>query len=419
MVLPVAAALQRLLPARPEVRALALADLIGAFGRGAFVAGSAVFFTRSVGLSAAEVGIGLSAAGGAGLAVAIPAGRLCDRLGPLRVMFAGGAVTVALFAAYALVAGFWQFLAVVTLLGVTQRLDRIAIGAAVAGLLERDDRISAVAFLRSVNNVGIAAGAGLAGAAIAIGSRPAYLALPLTCAVATGVMLLLRSRLPHVPPAPPRAEGESRWEALRDRPFVALTVLFGLARLDSAILDVGLPLWVVSHTAAPRPLVAWLLIVNTVLVILFQVRAARGSETAAGVVRTQRLASIALVGACLVFGSSGSLGEVSAIVVLVAGMVLLTAGELWVSAGGWSVRYGLAAPHAQGQYGAVFSLGDSAMDMVGPALVVVLTDKLGLGGWAILAGVFALLFVAVKPLLAWAGERPGMPAGPRGAAGLR
>lgn len=387
---------------------MALADLIGALGWGAFVSGSAVFFTRSVGLSAAQVGIGISAAGAAGLAAAVPAGRLIDRVGPLRVIVASALGSIALFVSYALVDAFWSFLVVVTLLGLMSRLDRIAIGTLVAGLLDRDDRVKVSAYLRSVNNLGFAVGAGLAGLALAIDTRPAYLALPLSCAATTGVMLAVRSRLPKVPPAPPRRDGESAWLALRDRPFLALTALFGLARLDGPILNVGLPLWIVQHTSAPRPLVAWLVIVNTVLVVMLQVRAARGTESLAGIVRAKRAASVAMIAACFVFGSAGSVSQVAAILLLIAGMALLTAGELWISAAGWSVRYGLAAQHAQGQYGAVFSLGSSAMEMGGPALVVLLTDRYGLEGWAAIAGIYVVLFVVIRPVAAWAGARPGL-----------
>lgn len=387
---------------------MALADLVGALGWGGFVAGSAVFFTRSVGLSPAQVGAGLSAAGAAGFAVAVPGGRLIDRLGPRRVIVAAALASIALFVSYAFVHGFWSFLPVVLLLGAASRLDRLAIGALVGGLLDRDDRVSVSAYLRSVNNAGFAVGSGLAGLAVAIDTRPAYLALPLGCAATTALMVAIRSRLPDVPPAPPALHRQSRWLALRDRPFVALTVLFGVARLDSALLDVAVPLWILHHTAAPRPLVAWLVIVNTLLVIGFQVRAARGSQTAAGIVRAQRLASLAMMASCLVFGSAGSTGRAAAIVLLVLGMALLTLGELWISAAAWSVRYGLAAQHAQGQYGAVFSMGGSAVEMAGPAIAVLLTDRLGLAGWGAIAGVYALLLLVVGPLVRRAGDRPGL-----------
>ena len=388
---------------------MAVADFVGALGWGAFAAGSTVFFTRSVGLSAAQVGVGLSAAA-AGLAVAVPAGRLTDRIGPIRVLITASLCSMVLFASYVLVHSFAAFLVVVTLLGVLQRLDRISIQAVIAGLLERGDRVRVSAFLRSVNNAGFAIGATLAGVVVALDTRPAYLALPLGNVVATGVMVSLRSRLPRVPPAPPRNEGEPRWVALRDRPFLAVTALYGLARLDSTLLDVAVPLWILHHTQAPRPLVALLAVVNTVLVVALQVRAARGTETRHGIVRAKRSASLVMIAACFVFASSGWVGESGAILLLIGGMTLLTAGELLISAAGWSMVYGLARPHAQGEYGAVFGLGTSAMQLAGPALVVLLTDRYGVIGWGAVAAVYVFVFFVIRPAMARVGERPGLPA---------
>ncbi len=389
---------------------MAVADFVGALGWGAFAAGSAVFFTRSVGLSAAQVGVGLSSAAAAGLLVAVPAGRLADRIGPIRVLITASLCSMVLFASYALVHSFAAFLVVVTLLGVLQRLDRISIQAVIAGLLERGDRVHVSAFLRSVNNAGFAIGATLAGVVVALDTRPAYLALPLGNVVATGVMVSLRSRLPRVPPAPPRGEHEQRWVALRDRPFLALTALYGLARLDGTLLDVAVPLWILHHTQAPRPLVALLAVVNTVLVVALQVRAARGTETRRGIVRAKRSASLVMIAACFVFASSGWVGESGAILLLIAGMTLLTAGELLISAAGWSMVYGLARPHAQGEYGAVFGLGTSAMQLAGPALVVLLTDRYGVVGWGAVAAVYVFVFFVIRPAMARVGERPGLPA---------
>ena len=329
----------------------------------------------------------------------MPGGRLVDRAGPRRVLMVAGSIGIAGYCSYALIDSFVGFLVVISVLGIVNRLDRIAIGALVGGLLAQGDRVKASAYLPSVSNLGFSAGAGLAGLALALDTRPAYLALPFGTAATGAAVILLRNRLPVVPSAPPHRSGDRRWVALRDRPFVALTALFEVVRLDAAILDIGLPLWIIHHTTAPRPLVALLVIVNTALVILLQVRAARGSDTLQGIVRAKRLASLAMIGACLGFGASGSLPEAATILALIAGMALLTVGELLISAAGWSVRYGLAREHAQGEYGAVFGLGPSAMDMVGPALVVLLTDRYGLAGWGALAMIYAGLFVVIKPVV--------------------
>ena len=59
--------------------------LLSAIGNGAWYTSWALFLTRSVGLSPAQVGLGMTAAGGVGLLAATPLGWLADRLGAREV----------------------------------------------------------------------------------------------------------------------------------------------------------------------------------------------------------------------------------------------------------------------------------------------------------------------------------------------
>jgi len=61
-----ATASKRLLPPAGLARSLCLQSALYAVGSGFFLSGNAVFFTTIVGLSAAQVGLGLSIAGALG-----------------------------------------------------------------------------------------------------------------------------------------------------------------------------------------------------------------------------------------------------------------------------------------------------------------------------------------------------------------
>src|SRR5437762_2978902 len=63
--------MRMLLPPPGVPRALALQSMLYAVGSGTFMAGSAVFFTRVVGLTARQGGLGLSVAGGVALLLAL------------------------------------------------------------------------------------------------------------------------------------------------------------------------------------------------------------------------------------------------------------------------------------------------------------------------------------------------------------
>src|SRR5919199_3230137 len=91
---------------------IAAGTLASAVGNGAWYASWALFLTRSVGLSPAQVGVGMTCAGAAGLVCATPVGRLADRLGAREVYAALLAVQAAASLAYLAVGGMAAFVAV-------------------------------------------------------------------------------------------------------------------------------------------------------------------------------------------------------------------------------------------------------------------------------------------------------------------
>ena len=64
-------------------------SVLFAIGEGTFLTGSAVFFTQIVGLSAGQVGLGLTVAGVVSFFLAVPLGKLADRIGPKRMWAIG------------------------------------------------------------------------------------------------------------------------------------------------------------------------------------------------------------------------------------------------------------------------------------------------------------------------------------------
>jgi predicted MFS family arabinose efflux permease len=87
----------------PLAGRLARQSLLFALGEGTFMTGSAVFFTQIVGLTAAQVGLGLTIAGAAAFVAALPAGKLVDRLGPKRMWSLSAVGQASLF-------GLWPFI---------------------------------------------------------------------------------------------------------------------------------------------------------------------------------------------------------------------------------------------------------------------------------------------------------------------
>src|SRR5690606_36064779 len=95
--------LKQWVPAGRDAAILCTAMLVSSFGTGMFLAGSAIFFTKTVGLSESELGFGLGIAAAIGFAASLPIGSLADWAGAKRmlvilVLWRGGCFAALAFA---------------------------------------------------------------------------------------------------------------------------------------------------------------------------------------------------------------------------------------------------------------------------------------------------------------------------------
>ncbi|MFB7617436.1 MFS transporter [Kitasatospora sp. NPDC056181] len=402
----------RLLHPDPMVRRLAGITLVNTVGSGLSMAVGVLFFTRVLGLSAAQLGLGLTVAGLCGVAASVPAGRAADRWGARPVLVTLVALNAVATAGYALVHSYPAFLALACVVSAVDRGAAATRNALYAEVLPADRRVAGRAYLRVVTNIGICLGTSIGAIALQVDTRQAYLTAILADAVSYAVVAVLFYRL-AVPAAARKAAadgqqaggGRKRNPALRDGPFLVVTVLNALLGLQFAMLEVGVPLWVVQHTDAPRITVAATMIVNTVLVIALQVRATRGTEERAGAARACGRAGVILAASCLVIALAHGLPATVAAVVVLAGVALQALGEVLGQAGGWALSYDLAGERDHGAYQGVYNAGSAAALMIGPAVVTTAVIGYGLIGWAALGALLAAAGLAVRPAVQWAGRR--------------
>ncbi|MFC9329816.1 MFS transporter [Kitasatospora sp. NPDC057015] len=456
----------RLLHPDPTVRRLARITLLNCLGNGLSLAVAVLFFTRVLGLSAAQLGFGLTAAGLCGVAASIPAGRAADRWGTRRVLVLLVALEAVGTAGYALVHGYAAFVALACAVTAADRGSSAVRNALYAEVLPADRRVAGRAYLRVVTNVGICLGTALGALVLEVDTRAAYASAILLDAASFAVVAVLYARMRIEVPAAGagtagtdkaaadmagtagtdkagtdmagtagtdkagtdptgtevagvgsadalstdpgeagRPAGRRRNPALRNGPFLAVTALNAVLCLQFAMLEVGVPLWIVRETEAPRTVVAATLVVNTVLVVALQVRATRGTERPEAAARACGRGGLLLAGASVVLGLAHGLPAALAAVVVLAGVALQALGEVLSQAGGWALGYDLADDGAHGSYQGVFNAGTSAAMMIGPALVSTAVIGYGLAGWAVLGAVFAAAGLAMAPAVRWAARR--------------
>ncbi|NUT05040.1 MAG: MFS transporter [Hamadaea sp.] len=380
----------QIVPPPGVARALTVRSIVYATGSGVFQAGSAVFFTRFLGLSATQVGIGLSVAGGLTVLGSVPLGALVDRFGARRTWIVAGVLEALLFLAYPLAGSFAAFLGVACLLAVTDLLTGTAKHVYTLQALPPEERVRALAYQRSALNVGFTAGAALSGIALAVGTRSAYLTLVLANGVVLMVTAILIARLPRVATTA-SAPRTSFFAVLADRPFLAVSGVNGVLQAHQTLFGVVLPLWTLSRTDAPPVVVPALFMVNTVLAVVFQVRASRGSETPDGAAKALRRSGFSIAIAALLLGAAALTAGPLTIAVLALGTVMLTVGELTQSAGAWGITASVPPENRRGEYTGLFRLGGQAQQSLAPAGLTVLAVNTGGWGWLAVA---ALMLVA-------------------------
>lgn len=414
--------------ADPVLRVLAGATIVSTVGRGIFYTLTVLYFTHFVGLSATEIAVILGVSAGVGVLTSYAGGHYADRFSARRMLVAFVALEGVAMAAYPFAGDFTAALVLATLATGLNRAANSTRSAIIARAFDAEHRVHTRAVLRTITNVGIAAGGAIGGIALLAGTMEAYRGLM----IAAGVIYLLSTvqlwRLPARVDAPPRAVritlepdadtaahaaadiAEARVAAeeaaaasarspFRDRRYIALTVLSGVFGMQFALGEIGVPLWIAHNTAAPDVMVSVSLIINTLVVIALQIPLSRGTDDIRRAGRSVLLAGALMVLACALYAASAGspdaagdalgAGVAVAIALLVAGALTHALAEILSQAGTWGLSFELADPQRAGAYQGMFGMGFSLGAMCAPLVITATALQLGALGWAILAALFA------------------------------
>ncbi|MFC7546938.1 MFS transporter [Plantactinospora sp. GCM10030261] len=397
----IAALVRQARPPSPLAGRLATQSLLFALGEGTFLTGSAVFFTKIVGLSAAQVGLGLTIAGVAAFLAALPMGKLVDRFGPKKMWAVSAIGQAAMFGVWPFITDFTGYVVMAVGMEVIGALGGAAHGAYTIDVLPAEERVKSRAYMYSALNVGFTLGSLLGGVALAFESNDVLHALPWFTAVAFLVNAVAITRLP-------RASHDNRTPAerkvkipgpgpLRNPGWLLTTFLSGVFWTNQVLLNVVIPLWLVEKTDAPRVLLAFLFGTNTVMCIFLPMAAARGVHDVPTALKAIRLSSTFFVLSCLITLATHETVGWLTIALVWLGHVTVTGAELYLSAASWSFEAELMDPRQRGAYQGAAELSGTLGKVWAPALYTFLALSWGASGWLIIAGIIVVATVGIHP----------------------
>jgi len=396
--------LGRLIPPTPVARQLALQSLLFATAQGAFLTGSAVFFTEVVGLSASKVGLGLTIAGVVSFFVAYPAGKLVDRAGPKKMWALGTLAGAAVFAFWPWVRGFSEFVALGIVFEIVQNAGSAGRNAYVLDILPEQERVETQAFLYSALNVGFTLGALISGLALAFHDITVIRWIPLLWVVVNVGNSFAITRLPKAPHDLRAASREHRLEErastpkpTKNRGWIATSFFTGLLTTNQVLLTVLIPLWLVQRTDAPHWLLAWLFGTNTVLCVFLPAFTSRGVHTIDDALRRALYSSGFFVLACLItLFSHSTVGLLTALLVWL-GHVAVTGAELAIGSGNWAFQSQLMDPQRRGEYGGLSEVASTVGNFWAPAVYTFMVMHWGTPGWLVIAAIIVVAGFGLRP----------------------
>lgn len=414
--MPLAGLVTNLKPPTALAGRLSVQSLLFAIGEGAFMTGSAVFFTQVVGLEAAQVGLGLTIAGVAAFLAAVPMGKVVDRFGPRRMWAVSAVGQAAMFSVWPFITNFEGYVAMAVGMEVIGALGGAAYGAYTLNVLPRQELMKSRAYMYSAMNLGFTIGSMVGGIALAFHSNDVIRMVPWFTTAVFVVNAVCIFKLPKAPhdlrTKEERAVKVPGPGALRNVGWMLVTFFLGVLWTNQVLLNLVIPLWLVEETDAPRVLLAFLFGTNTVMCIFLPMLAARGIKDVPTALRATKFSSGFFVVSCLITALTHDTVGWLTIVLVWLGHVTVTGAELYVSAADWTFEAELMDPRRRGEYQGAAELSGTLGRVWAPAAFTFLAMEWGASGWLVIAGIVVVATIGLSPATRLAQrhlERHGQP----------
>lgn len=361
---------------------------------GTYTAALVIYLTTRADISSARVGVVLTTGGAAAVVASGLTGRMIDRLGSRRVWSACAAIDAVTFILLAFSQGMVEVTLVYVLISSSAAVGNSSRVTYTYNAVPENIRRNVQARVRVTLFGGLAAGALLAGVLTSTLSAPQLWLVPAFTSLLFAVSCIYIRFLPEL--AVTSARGNShrlRWR--QERGFLVATSTLAVIGINEILLTVIFPLWLLSFHQTPKYVVSVMLIVNTAMVVLLQVRVSNLMT------RRSVFASVgwgtALVAASIVLLIPfGELENAAAIAVYAAAVsVVYSFGHMIYSAACWDVFARITTAERRGEYQGMFQMLAQSALAVAPVAMAALVNS---GKFGVAA--MAIFFFGISPVSA-------------------
>jgi MFS family permease len=402
-------------PEGPPRRIYAV-GLLDATGLGMYLSFAAVYLSQGLGMSNYHVALILGIAGVGSLLGAIPVARFAERCGlrwALVVLFCARSLS---YVGLCLAVDLWTAMGAAAFGGLLNRGIGPLIQTALIDGRSHEEAVAPLARLRALRNAGMAVGALPTGMAVAVGNEWAYRTIMGAAATMFVLCAAISWSLPREGGSEARRPGKPG--LVGNGPFLRVTALYSALILSAILLGTGMALWITQQTGLPRWMVSTNYVLNTVLVVAFQTRLARGSESPLTARRMMMAGGTLAAFGTAVASLTGRGHGWAPIALMLLAVVLMTAAEIYVMAGATSLALLHTPQEHRSTYLATFNLGFGVATVIGPSLISLSLNH-GAMGWLAWTAFLSLAAAASRtvPLAPLEAKNPVLSDDPLAASG--
>lgn len=335
-----------------------------------------LYLTRDLGFSAGKASLAVTVYGGVALVVSPLAGRLCDRIGALRIMKASLLTSGAMLLAYPFVRSYPGVLAATALWALTNEAFRPANMALLTHLATPEQRKPAFALNRLAVNMGMSVGPAVGGVLAMISFRWLFWVDAFTSILAGLLLIFLTwhrldaSRAVERGPQPEPGETALSRSGLTNGRFLFFLLALMPAVLVFFQLNSAFSLFMVRDLKLSESAFGLMFTVNTVLIILIEI------PLNTAMARWPHRRALAL-GTLLTGIGFGALVFASGVWGVAATVVVWTFGEMITFPGSSAAVADMSPPDRRGEYMGLYTMSFGIAFALGPWLGTVVLARFG------------------------------------------